>query len=84
MDCSQAESLYGLNDDIAAEAAAISGRRLNSGVGFKNSFGKDLGKRIKGNRDPGGAINGGGSRRGGGVQRGGIGSLNRRYRTAGK
>ena len=25
MDCSQAESLYGLNDEVAAEAASISG-----------------------------------------------------------
>merc|ERR1711954_546598 len=56
VDCSQAESLYGLNDEIAAEAASISG----GGGGGGPAGGGNTGGGGSGNRGGGGGRGSGG------------------------
>merc|ERR1719308_379262 len=61
VDCSQAESLYGLNDEIAAEAASISG----GGGGGGGFTGGNTGGGGSGNRGGGGGFTGGNTGGGG-------------------
>ena len=76
MDCSIAESLYSINDEIAAEAAAyVRGRgavnvqKANSGNGFDSQSTGSSGKRIKENVGIGNSNQRGFSRGGNGSNR---------------
>ena len=72
VDCSTAESLYGLNDEIAAEAAAISGGGGGDvGGGSGGPGGRPIGGSSGGSGGRGGGSSGGGGSGGGGSGGGG-------------